>query len=88
MGKPLIEEKVQEEVSYFLNQLQKGSSGGAVDPHKHLQTAICNIICSVVFGKRYEYSDPVFIKIVTLLDDMFQVNIPYHHFILYKYNMP
>ncbi len=74
MGRPLIEEKIQEELTYFLKELQDKSEG-PMDPHQLLQISISNIICSVVFGKRYEYTNPTFMKYMECLDENFKVYI-------------
>jgi hypothetical protein len=56
MGKNMIEEKIQEEASDLLRELEKYNDK-TIDPSSLLNTAVSNIICSIVFGQRYEYSD-------------------------------
>lgn len=39
-------------------------AGEAVDMTLPIYCAISNIICSMVYGNRFDYSDPVFISLV------------------------
>lgn len=40
--------------------------GKPFDPQHTIQNAVGNIICSLVFGHRYEYSDQTFRRILQL----------------------
>ncbi|XP_043924129.1 cytochrome P450 2D15-like [Protopterus annectens] len=70
MGKRSIEERVAEEAIY-LNaafQMEKGS----FDPHSRLLNGVSNVICSVVFGNRFDYKDSTFKELVNLLQEELQ----------------
>ncbi|XP_023367547.1 cytochrome P450 2C21-like, partial [Otolemur garnettii] len=51
MGKKTIEDRIQEEASYLVELLRKTNV---------LSCVPCNVICSVIFQTRFDYSDPTF----------------------------
>ncbi|XP_050391263.1 cytochrome P450 2B5 isoform X1 [Patella vulgata] len=67
-GKTSFEAKIQEEVFCFLKMLDE-KNGEDVNPQKIIQTAVSNIICSIVFGDRFEYNDPLFTKFLDIFDE-------------------
>uniref|UniRef100_A0A8D2DPD4 Cytochrome P450 n=1 Tax=Sciurus vulgaris TaxID=55149 RepID=A0A8D2DPD4_SCIVU len=68
MGKQSIEERIQEEAQCLLEELQK-SKGALQDPTFLFQSITANIICSIVFGERFDYKDREFLR---LLDVIYQ----------------
>jgi len=58
-----MEDFIQEEADDLCERI-KGLGSKPVDPHKDFALAIINIICSLVFGKRYEKDDPEFLNVV------------------------
>ncbi|XP_021589682.2 cytochrome P450 2F2 isoform X2 [Ictidomys tridecemlineatus] len=48
-------------------------NGTPFDPRQLLDNAVSNVICSVVFGKRYGYGDPEFLRLLELFHDNFQI---------------
>ena len=61
-----------EEVRYLLEYLDEHSSA-PVDPKYIMSTSVCNVICAVVFGTRFQYSDPdfkLYMKIMTECMDL------------------
>ncbi|NXH45473.1 CP2CL protein, partial [Dicaeum eximium] len=56
MGKRSIEERIQEESEYLLEEINK-TKGTAFDPTFMLSCSVSNVLCSIVFGKRYDYND-------------------------------
>ena len=66
IGKSRFQDQIANEVAHLKEELAKNITK-PIDPHKYVATAISNVICSVVLGKRFEYTDENFIK---LLDDL------------------
>ncbi|KAA8582901.1 hypothetical protein FQN60_015447, partial [Etheostoma spectabile] len=59
MGKKASEDKIIEECDYLLKVFKK-FKGEAFDSTLHMNYAVSNIICSIVYGSRFEYDDPEF----------------------------
>ncbi|XP_039624155.1 cytochrome P450 2B4-like [Polypterus senegalus] len=66
MGKRSIEELIQEEIKYLLEEFRK-TKGSLCDPTIILGRAVSNVICSIVFGQRFDYEDKLFVHLITLL---------------------
>ncbi|CAH2285540.1 cytochrome P450 2D17 [Pelobates cultripes] len=71
MGKKSVEERVREEAG-FLCSAFSAEKGCAFDPLLLLNNAVSNVICSVIFGERFDYSDKTFRKILALLRETFE----------------
>ncbi|KAL8586800.1 hypothetical protein ACOMHN_061313 [Nucella lapillus] len=71
MGKNDLAEKVQEEVSHYVQAFEE-FQGRAVDPHRTTIVSVCNNISSIVFGQRYRYDDPLFNRYFEAVEDNFQ----------------
>lgn len=72
IGKSSFQDQISQEVSFLLKELRK-HSGKVVDPSKMLFNTVSNIICSVIFGQRFEYTDEKFLQIVLLLRKQFEL---------------
>ncbi|XP_066476013.1 cytochrome P450 2C19-like isoform X1 [Tiliqua scincoides] len=72
MGKKSIEERIQEEARYLLEKFQD-TKGRPFEPTFLLSPAFSNIICSIVFGTRYEYDNKKFMTLMNYFNDNFQV---------------
>ncbi|KAM9010413.1 cytochrome P450 2H2-like [Ara ararauna] len=72
MGKRSIEERIQEEIEYFLEEIDK-TKGTPFDPTFILSCAISNVICSIVFGKRYGYKDKKFLALMNNMNNIFHM---------------
>ncbi|XP_036446009.1 cytochrome P450 2K1-like isoform X2 [Colossoma macropomum] len=59
MGKRGSEEKIIEETHYLI-EMFKESKGKPFDTTQPVTYAVSNIISTIVYGSRFEYSDPVF----------------------------
>ncbi|XP_056382391.1 cytochrome P450 2J4-like [Hyla sarda] len=66
LGKKSMEERICEESVYLIEELKKNKDS-LYDPHYVLENAVSNIICSIVFGRRYDYDDSTFRDILTLV---------------------
>ncbi|XP_066205578.1 cytochrome P450 2B11-like isoform X2 [Saccopteryx leptura] len=70
MGKRSVEERIQEEAQCLVEELRK-SQGALQDPTLIFHSITANIICSIVFGKRFAYRDPEFLKLLDLFYQSF-----------------
>uniref|UniRef100_G3TAV1 Cytochrome P450 family 2 subfamily B member 6 n=1 Tax=Loxodonta africana TaxID=9785 RepID=G3TAV1_LOXAF len=65
MGKRSVEERIQEEAQCLVEELQK-SQGTLMDPTFFFHAITANIIRSIVFGERFAYKDPEFLRLLDL----------------------
>ncbi|KAG8511378.1 Cytochrome P450 2B11 [Galemys pyrenaicus] len=65
MGKRSVEERIQEEAQCLVKELQR-TKGTLQDPIFFFHSITANIICSIVFGQRFEYTDPEFLRLLDL----------------------
>ncbi|RXN24175.1 cytochrome P450 2K1-like protein [Labeo rohita] len=63
MGKRGSEEKIIEEIQYLKGEFDK-FEGKAFDTTQSVNYAVSNIISSIVYGSRFEYTDPQFTDMV------------------------
>ncbi|XP_067391508.1 cytochrome P450 2J2-like isoform X2 [Emydura macquarii macquarii] len=68
LGKRSLAERIQEENRYLIDAIEE-EKGQPFDPHFKINNAVSNIICSIVFGDRFEYHDNRFQKLLRLLDE-------------------
>ncbi|XP_072106386.1 cytochrome P450 2J2-like [Mobula birostris] len=59
------------EEAEFLIQGFESEQGLPFDPYFHLTYATSNIICSIVFGERFDYSDKKFLQLLHMLEESF-----------------
>ncbi|KAM4614574.1 cytochrome P450 2J6-like isoform 2-T5 [Discoglossus pictus] len=52
-----------------ITQVVSGSKDKPLDPHFVIDNAVSNIICSIVFGRRYDYDDFTFRDILNLVHE-------------------
>uniref|UniRef100_A0A8C8YTC8 Cytochrome P450 family 2 subfamily J member 2 n=1 Tax=Prolemur simus TaxID=1328070 RepID=A0A8C8YTC8_PROSS len=69
LGKKSLEERIQEEARHLTDAI-KEENGQPFDPHFKINNAVSNIICSITFGKRFEYQDDQFQELLRLLDEV------------------
>uniref|UniRef100_A0AAX7SNC8 Cytochrome P450, family 2, subfamily X, polypeptide 9 n=1 Tax=Astatotilapia calliptera TaxID=8154 RepID=A0AAX7SNC8_ASTCA len=62
LGKNLMEDRIHEEIKYTVSTLEK-SIGKTMSPQVMFHNAASNIICQVLFARRYEY-DNALIKVI------------------------
>ncbi|XP_077788486.1 cytochrome P450 2F3-like [Podarcis muralis] len=67
MGKRSIEERIKEEAQFLVAEFHK-TEGKPFDPTFFLSCAGSNIICTLVFGDRFEYTDKKFLMLLDLIN--------------------
>ena len=60
-GKRSLQSRVREEVEFFLQEVEKNVEK-PFNIRNLLYVSISNVICSMVFGERYDYHDEEFIR--------------------------
>ncbi|XP_010211441.1 PREDICTED: cytochrome P450 2H1-like, partial [Tinamus guttatus] len=68
MGKKSIEQRIQEEAHFLVERL-KNTRERPFDPTNYLIHGVSNIICSIVFGDRFDYEDKKFLNLLDLLEE-------------------
>ena len=72
-----IDEKVVEEARLLVTEMRKAASrksnlSSVTDIHNHvIHLAVSNVICSVVFGRRFDYADEKFVAAVNSIRFLF-----------------
>ncbi|KAM6938879.1 cytochrome P450 2J4-like [Lycodopsis pacificus] len=67
VGKKSLESSILDEVIYISKEIAN-HKGKPFNLHLIMNNAVSNIICSLVFGHRFEYGNEKFLKLLTLLD--------------------
>uniref|UniRef100_R4GD54 Uncharacterized protein n=1 Tax=Anolis carolinensis TaxID=28377 RepID=R4GD54_ANOCA len=70
MGKKSIEERIQEEAQFLLEEF-RNTKGKPCDPTFLLSRAFANIICSIAFGNRFDYEDKEFQALMVMANKFF-----------------
>ncbi|KAM8952359.1 cytochrome P450 2G1-like [Pelodytes ibericus] len=71
-GKKNFESKIQEEVKYVQEELQK-MKGEPLDPTRLFMAAFSNILFSIIFGDRCDYKDDNFLRLLAAVEEIFDV---------------
>ncbi|XP_063208097.1 cytochrome P450 2C5-like [Chroicocephalus ridibundus] len=66
MGKSSMSQRVQQEAQHLVELLAE-LKGNAFEPMTMFRHAVANVICSVVFGSRYSYSDTAFLELLNVI---------------------
>ncbi|KAM3930483.1 cytochrome P450 2C5-like [Leptodactylus fuscus] len=72
MGKKSIEERINEECDALV-QVFKSYEGQPFENTDIINTAVANIIVSILLGHRYEYGDPELLKLMSLVEENFKL---------------
>ncbi|XP_059585669.1 cytochrome P450 2H1 [Alligator mississippiensis] len=76
MGKKSIEERIQEEALFLVERI-RSTHEKPFDPSSFLIHAVSNVICSVVFGDRFDYEDKKFLTLIDLLEENNKLQISF-----------
>ncbi|KFO82232.1 Cytochrome P450 2J2 [Cuculus canorus] len=68
LGKRSLEERIQEECGYLVDVFMD-EQGNPFNPLFKINNAVSNIICSILFGNRFDYHDENFQKLLQLIDE-------------------
>ncbi|KAM9542238.1 cytochrome P450 2J2-like [Guaruba guarouba] len=69
LGKRGLEERIEEECRYLVESFGE-EQGNPFNPQYKVTNAVSNVICSVIFGNRFDYHDEKFQKLLQLLNEM------------------
>uniref|UniRef100_A0ABK0KZR6 Cytochrome P450 n=1 Tax=Rattus norvegicus TaxID=10116 RepID=A0ABK0KZR6_RAT len=68
MGKKSLEEWVTKEAGHLCDAFT-AQNGRSINPKAMLNKALCNVIASLIFARRFEYEDPYLIRMLTLVEE-------------------
>ncbi|XP_051803638.1 cytochrome P450 2J2-like [Acanthochromis polyacanthus] len=71
-GKKSLEPVILDEFTHCAEEF-RSSKGKPFNPRLAINSAVSNIICSLVFGHRFEYSDEKFRKLLGMFEDVFRM---------------
>ncbi|XP_044056042.1 uncharacterized protein LOC122877915 [Siniperca chuatsi] len=66
-GKKSLESSILDEFILMSKEIAN-HKGKPFNPHLIMNNGVSNIICSLIFGHRFEYGDETFLKLIKLLD--------------------
>uniref|UniRef100_A0A670XSK0 Uncharacterized protein n=1 Tax=Pseudonaja textilis TaxID=8673 RepID=A0A670XSK0_PSETE len=71
MGKRTIEDKIIEECNVLTKTIKANAGGLSFPPNALLviTAAVSNIIVSILLGKRYDYEDPTFLRLLKIISE-------------------
>lgn len=74
-GKHSLQGQIMEEVDCLMDEVEKFENK-PFDIHHALNTAVSNVICSLLFGKRFDHEDAKFKNLIKMLNKMFATTNP------------
>ncbi|XP_005111348.2 cytochrome P450 2U1 [Aplysia californica] len=69
MGKNILAVKIAEEVDVYVNELRK-HKGQPTELRSITTMSVSNVICAIIFGRRYELDDKRFAKMVYIFKEL------------------
>ncbi|CAM4466007.1 cytochrome P450 2D14-like [Caretta caretta] len=67
MGKKSLEHRVTEEAGFLCSAISS-EKGRPFDPHFLINNAVSNVICSLIYGERFDYDNKKFQRLLHLID--------------------
>uniref|UniRef100_UPI00358E581F cytochrome P450 2F2-like n=1 Tax=Myxine glutinosa TaxID=7769 RepID=UPI00358E581F len=67
VGRRSIEERISEESEFLLRRIST-LEGKVFDPTFFFTSAVSNVICSVIFGERFDYDNATFVKLLAVMN--------------------
>ncbi|XP_038053290.1 cytochrome P450 2U1-like [Patiria miniata] len=67
MGKSTFEQQIATEATYLLEEVRK-QGDESFDPRNVIENAVANVICYLVFGNRFEYTDERFRRLIDAIN--------------------
>nr|XP_034373322.1 cytochrome P450 2D10 [Arvicanthis niloticus] len=67
LGKKSLEEWVTKEAGHLCDAFT-AQAGQSINPNTMLNKAMCNVIASLIFARRFEYEDPYLIRMLEILE--------------------
>uniref|UniRef100_A0A8C3X299 Cytochrome P450 2J2-like n=1 Tax=Catagonus wagneri TaxID=51154 RepID=A0A8C3X299_9CETA len=77
LGKKSLEERIHEESQYLIQAIGE-ENGQPFNPQIKISNAVSNIICSIMFGKRFDYQDDQFQELLRLLHEVTHLQTSLH----------
>ncbi|KAJ8366841.1 hypothetical protein AAFF_G00338950 [Aldrovandia affinis] len=68
MGRRRMEEWIREESKYLMDSMTNTHSA-PFDPAPFLSRTVSNVICALVFGRRFEYEDHSFLRLLEIISE-------------------
>uniref|UniRef100_A0A8C8S2V8 CP2K6 protein n=1 Tax=Pelusios castaneus TaxID=367368 RepID=A0A8C8S2V8_9SAUR len=68
MGKRVIEDRIVEESRFLIEDIES-QKGKPFEITTIMNAAVANIIASIIFGERFDYKDPVFLRLLNLISE-------------------
>ncbi|NXU49267.1 CP2K1 protein, partial [Turnix velox] len=72
MGKKAIEDRVVEEYE-CLSEVIEAQKGKPLEMTMMTNAAVANVIVSILLGRRYDYEDPIFKKLLSLINENIRI---------------
>ncbi|XP_077187149.1 cytochrome P450 2K4-like [Paroedura picta] len=72
MGKKTIEDRIIEECGFLIKKFES-YEGKPFENTKIMNAAVANIIVSILLAKRFEYDDPTFLRLLSLINENVQL---------------
>ncbi|XP_059152556.1 cytochrome P450 2U1-like [Physella acuta] len=84
MGKNILAKKISEEVYVYVKELTK-TKGKPTNIKTLTNMSVSNVICSIIFGHRFEFTDPTFLKMMHLFNNLTEQGSGANAFVIFPW---